>query len=45
MTLSLRFGGYQGEKSVHTRALRRLAADLERRFGGEATIDVTAFGM
>ncbi|HET9902562.1 MAG TPA: TRAP transporter substrate-binding protein [Xanthobacteraceae bacterium] len=42
MTLNFRFGGYQGENSVHTRALRRLAAALERRLSGAARVLVTA---
>jgi TRAP-type C4-dicarboxylate transport system substrate-binding protein len=42
MTVSFRFGGYQGEKSVHTRALRLLAAALDRRLDGEAETAVTA---
>lgn len=42
MTVMFRFGGYQGERSVHTRALRLLAADLERRLGGETRVAVTA---
>ena len=40
--LSLRFGGYQTEASVHTRALRALVAELDRRLGGEADIALTA---
>jgi TRAP-type C4-dicarboxylate transport system substrate-binding protein len=40
--LALRFGGYQTEASVHTRALRALAADLEARLGGAAAIDIVA---
>lgn len=31
-----RFGGYQSEASVHTRALRLLQADLQQRIGGGA---------
>jgi C4-dicarboxylate-binding protein DctP len=42
MSVSFRLGGYQGEKSVHTRALRLLAAGLERRLGETAEVAVTA---
>lgn len=38
----LRCGGYQTEASVHTRALRALAADLETRLGPAAAIDIAA---
>lgn len=45
---TLRFGGYQPEASVHTRALRHLAATLTSRLGAdcqvEVTPDVTAVG-
>lgn len=37
MTTTVRFGGYQPERSVHTRAVRLLAAALERRFGSDVT--------
>lgn len=40
--LSLRFGGYQTEASVHTRALRLMAADLERRLGPDLDVTITA---
>lgn len=39
--ITLRLGGYQTEASVHTRALRLMAADLERRLGSRAAINVT----
>lgn len=42
ITLPFRFGGYQTETSVHTRALRVLAAELETRLGGAAQVAVTA---
>jgi tripartite ATP-independent transporter DctP family solute receptor len=38
---TLRLGGYQSEASVHTRALRLMAADLSRRLGGDAEVTVT----
>jgi TRAP-type C4-dicarboxylate transport system substrate-binding protein len=40
--ITLRFGGYQTEASVHTRALRLMAADLTRRLGDEVEIVITA---
>jgi C4-dicarboxylate-binding protein DctP len=44
----MRIGGYQGENSVHTRAVRKLAADLARTTGSDLDIaitpDVTAHG-
>jgi TRAP-type transport system periplasmic protein len=39
--LTFRFGGYQTEASVHTRALRLIASDLEKRLGGDGAVDVT----
>jgi tripartite ATP-independent transporter DctP family solute receptor len=42
MTVMFRFGGYQGERSVHTRALRLFAGALERHLGGETKVEVTA---
>lgn len=39
--LNFRFGGYQTEASVHTRALRLMAADLAKRLGGECEVSVT----
>ncbi|MEM9220996.1 MAG: TRAP transporter substrate-binding protein [Pseudomonadota bacterium] len=38
MTVELRFGGYQGEKSVHTRGGRVLAEAAARESGGAAKI-------
>lgn len=38
MALHLRFGGYQGPGSVHTRAGRVFAEALERLTGGEAVV-------
>lgn len=40
--ISLRFGGYQTEASVHTRAMRQLIAELGRRLGDAAEIAFTA---
>lgn len=40
--LTLRFGGYQTEASVHTRALRLMAAELQKRVGGGTEVSVTA---
>ena len=37
---AIRFGGYQGEASVHTRAIRAFAADAPTRFG--AAVEVVA---
>ena len=36
---TMRMGGYQPERSVHTRGARALAAGLERRLGAAHTID------
>jgi TRAP-type transport system periplasmic protein len=43
---AIRVGGYQGEASVHTRAVRVLAAGIEARLGSpvEVIADVTARG-
>ncbi len=35
MSTTIRFGGYQPERSVHTRAVRLLGAALERQLGSE----------
>ena len=40
--ISLRLGGYQTEASIHTRALRLMAAGLAERLGPAAEINVTA---
>jgi C4-dicarboxylate-binding protein DctP len=42
MMKSLRFGGYQPERSVHTRAARALDAALRERTGGAVHLDITA---
>jgi TRAP-type transport system periplasmic protein len=39
---TIRVGGYQGEGSVHTRALRAFAADAGRRLGAGWRVEVTA---
>ncbi|MCR9056551.1 MAG: TRAP transporter substrate-binding protein [Roseibium album] len=39
MTIRIRFGGYQGEKSVHTRGGRTLAAELARAGGGDVSLE------
>lgn len=39
MTLEISFGGYQGDKSVHTRGARALEAALARHSGGVAAIN------
>lgn len=39
MTIRIRFGGYQGEKSVHTRGGRTLAAELARSGGGDVSLE------
>ncbi len=39
---TIRFGGYQGETSVHTRAIRVFATALEARLGGRWRVDMTA---
>lgn len=40
--IRLRFGGYQTEASVHTRALRLLAAEVGKQLGPTAEIDLVA---
>jgi len=42
MTRTLRFGGYQPERSVHTRAARSLDAALRERTSGAVGLDITA---
>ena len=48
MTARLRIGGYQGEQSVHTRAVRLLMETLRGRLGDRVTIafepDISARG-
>ncbi len=45
MTIRLRLAGYQGEASVHTRALRELESRLDStRFAAEITPDITKSG-
>lgn len=39
---TIRFAGYQGEASVHTRAIRAFAATVEARLGAPWRVDVTA---
>ncbi len=39
---TIRFGGYQGEASVHTRAIRAFAADAKARLGDGWQVEVTA---
>jgi C4-dicarboxylate-binding protein DctP len=39
MTIEITFGGYQGDKSVHTRGARSLAAAVERLSNGAARIN------
>lgn len=39
MTISIRFGGYQGDKSVHSRGARVLQEAVARESGGAAEID------
>jgi len=39
---ALRFGGYQTEASVHTRALRVLIADIQQRLGDKVDLALTA---
>ena len=38
MTLEITFGGYQGDKSVHTRGAQSLAAAVERLTNGAARL-------
>ncbi len=40
--LSIRAGGYQPERSVHTRAMRVLGGEIGNRLGAGATFDFTA---
>jgi C4-dicarboxylate-binding protein DctP len=42
MATSIRFGGYQGAASVHTRAIAVFARALEKRLGGDVAIEITA---
>ncbi|MCV0429313.1 MAG: TRAP transporter substrate-binding protein [Roseibium sp.] len=39
MTIAIRFGGYQGDKSVHTRGGRALGEALARASDGSVTLD------
>ncbi|MGI9366026.1 MAG: TRAP transporter substrate-binding protein [Rhizobiaceae bacterium] len=39
MTISIRFGGYQGDKSVHSRGARVLQEVVARESGGAAEVD------
>lgn len=39
MTIEISFGGYQGDKSVHTRGAQSLAAAVDRFSGGAAKIN------
>lgn len=39
MAVTIKFGGYQGDRSVHTRGGRAMAAALERLSGGTARFD------
>jgi len=39
MTIKIRFGGYQGDNSVHTRGARELCTALARISGGAAEVD------
>jgi C4-dicarboxylate-binding protein DctP len=42
MAIRIRFGGYQGAASVHTRAIAVFARALERRLGAGVTLEITA---
>jgi len=41
MTTAIKFGGYQGERSVHTRGARVLAEALEKYSDGKARLEFT----
>ena len=40
--VTIRFGGYQGPASVHTRAVEVFQAALERRLGDDAALELEA---
>ena len=40
-SIPIRFGGYQGDASVHTRAMRRFAEELARACGSDVDIRIT----